>query len=68
MRPRHAPFMLLFLAILPLVAGSQAAPGARGQQQPAAPDFSLEPYENGRQVSLSDIRGKVTLLYFFFPT
>lgn len=68
MRFRRAPFILLLVAILPLVAGSQAALGARPQPQPAAPDFSLEPYESGRRVSLSDIRGKVTLLYFFFPT
>jgi cytochrome oxidase Cu insertion factor (SCO1/SenC/PrrC family) len=68
MRSRHAFFISLFLAMLPLIGGAQAVLGARGQQRPLAPDFSLEPYENGRQVSLSDVRGKVVLLYFFFPT
>jgi cytochrome oxidase Cu insertion factor (SCO1/SenC/PrrC family) len=68
MRSRHAFFISLFLAMLPLIGGPQAITDARGQQGPPAPNFSLEPYENGRQVSLSDVRGKVTLLYFFFPT
>lgn len=67
MRSRHA-FFIFLLAMLPLIGGSRAVLGARGQQGPPAPDFSLEPYENGRQVSLSDVRGKVALLYFFFPT
>ncbi len=71
MRPRHT--VVVVLAIL-LVAATWrpagGATGARGQKgdPPAAPDFSLTAYGGGRSVSLSDVRGKVTLLYFFFPT
>ncbi len=33
-----------------------------------APDFSVTRYSDGGQISLSDVKGKVALLYFFFPT
>ncbi len=71
MRFRHAAGV--GLVILLVVASWQVARGARrtGSQQggpPAAPDFSLTAYGGGRSVSLSDVKGKVTLLYFFFPS
>ncbi len=46
-----------------------AAPAVAAQDSaPVAPDFSVTSYSGGRRVSLSDLRGKVVLLYFFFPT
>lgn len=35
---------------------------------PPAPDFAILTYPDGRQGSLSDLRGKVVLLNFWFPT
>jgi cytochrome oxidase Cu insertion factor (SCO1/SenC/PrrC family) len=72
MRFRHALFVL-FVAMLPLVWPSQAVLDARARSHPQrgsqpAPDFSLAPYADGRKVSLSDVRGNVVLLYFWFPT
>jgi cytochrome oxidase Cu insertion factor (SCO1/SenC/PrrC family) len=76
MRFRHA--LLLVLAILLGVASWHAtrassainAPTRVGGQDgaQAAPDFTVARYSGGRAVSLADLRGKVVLLYFFFPT
>ncbi len=70
MRVRLA--FVLVLAVLLDVASSSAAgriaADAPQSARPAAPDFSVSRYSDGRSVSLSDVRGKVVLLYFFFPT
>ncbi len=72
MRFRNMLFILL--VTLAVVAGLQPLADARGgapgvqSGQTAAPDFSLERYSDGRTVSLNDARGKVALVFFFFPT
>lgn len=64
--------LVVVLSVLLTAASSFATgPGlAAGQQpaRPAAPDFSVSRYTDGRNLSLSDLRGKVVLLYFFFPS
>ncbi len=72
MRFKHF-FPVVLLATFALVAGSQAVRGclaADGAQTAgqAAPDFSLTAFADGSKLSLSDLRGKVVLLYFWFPT
>ncbi len=61
--------------LLPDGAGRpQAGAGARQPGQgaeldgPPAPDFSLTRFSDDRKVSLADVRGKVALVFFFFPT
>ncbi len=71
MRLRHT--VVVGLAILLVAVSWHVARGAvnTSTQQggaPAAPDFTLTAYSGGRTVSLADIRGKVALLYFFFPS
>jgi cytochrome oxidase Cu insertion factor (SCO1/SenC/PrrC family) len=73
MRSRLTPLVLVaavlaFLCASQAVFGACAASTASPQSRTAAPDFSLEPYDGGRTVSLSDLRGKVVLVYFWFPT
>jgi cytochrome oxidase Cu insertion factor (SCO1/SenC/PrrC family) len=71
MRARLAfvPVLALVLIVALSVAARGPAPAASGQSaRSAAPDFSVERFSDGRSVSLSDVRGKVVLLYFFFPT
>ncbi len=56
-----------------LMLGALPAPRAAGLPAQKiwtkdAPAFSVERYSDGRTISLSDVRGKVALLYFFFPT
>ncbi len=65
--------LLVFAAAAVLVAG--ASPVVRSATSPVqkiwtkdAPSFSVERYSDGRSMTLSDVRGKVALLYFFFPT
>jgi cytochrome oxidase Cu insertion factor (SCO1/SenC/PrrC family) len=72
---RRTPLLLALLVVtLPLTSPPRAiaAAGMDGDPQAAepqaAPDFSLTPYTHDRDVSLSDVRGNVVLLYFFFPT
>ncbi len=65
--------LLVFAAAAVLVAGaSPAVPSARGPVQKIwtkdAPNFSVERYSDGRAMTLSDVRGKVALLYFFYPS
>ncbi len=50
------------------IATALPAPAVGQETAPSAPDFSVTAYAGGRSVSLSDVRGKVVLLYFFFPT
>ncbi len=72
MRLRHT--FVVGLATLLVAVSWQVAPGAvspgpqQGGSAPAAPDFTLTAYSGGRTVSLDDIKGKVALLYFFFPS
>jgi cytochrome oxidase Cu insertion factor (SCO1/SenC/PrrC family) len=72
MRFKYVLFVLL-LAVFALLTGSQAVRGcfAAGSPQAggqAAPDFTVTSFADGSSVSLSDLRGKVVLLYFWFPT
>ncbi len=69
MRAKVATVLVLF--VLSGIASSLAAsPGDTRQQtsRRVAPDFSISRFSDGRNVSLSDVRGKVVLLYFFFPS
>ena len=67
--------LLLLVASLAVLTRSQsvlgcvgiAGPGAQAPRQ-AAPDFTVNAYADDSKVSLSDLRGKVVLLYFWFPT
>ncbi len=65
--------LLVVAAAAVLVAGAtRAVPSAAGADQKIwtkdAPSFSVERYSDGRTITLSDVRGKVALLYFFFPS
>lgn len=69
-------YALALAATAGLVAGAALArPAPRSAaasfEQPAPPDapaFSVERYSDQRSLTLNDVRGKVALLYFFFPT
>ena len=69
MRRRRAlvSVFVVFLGVSSLAAGRMIL-GARQTPRTAAPDFSVSRFSDGRSVSLADLRGKVVLLYFFFPT
>jgi cytochrome oxidase Cu insertion factor (SCO1/SenC/PrrC family) len=69
MRVRLA-FVLVLAVLLNVASSFGAGSIGNGPQsaRPVAPDFSVSRYSDGRSVSLSDVRGKVVLLYFFFPT
>ncbi len=64
--------LLVLLATLVLLTRSQSVLGCYGQSgaqdQAAAPDFSVTRYTDDSKLSLADLRGKVVLLYFWFPT
>ena len=72
MRVRLVLVAVLAVFVTVTVAWSFARrPGVPGRQQEApvpAPAFSVSRYTDGRSLSLSDLRGKVVLLYFFFPS
>jgi peroxiredoxin Q/BCP len=57
------PFASLLLAAFPLVA-AEAAGNALPAAGQSAPQFSL-PSQNGAQISLSSLRGKWVVLYFY---
>jgi len=59
---------LVSTAAVSVAAGGPAAACNGQSARSAAPDFSVQRFSDGRSVSLSDVRGKVVLLYFFFPT
>jgi len=64
--------LVLLLAIFLLLARSPSLFGCFGQgaaqDQGAAPDFSVTRYTDDGKLSLTDLRGNVVLLYFWFPT
>jgi cytochrome oxidase Cu insertion factor (SCO1/SenC/PrrC family) len=58
----------VLLGLASLLAAGRIIRGGGQSPRPAAPAFSVSRFSDGRTVSLSDLRGKVVLLYFFFPT
>jgi cytochrome oxidase Cu insertion factor (SCO1/SenC/PrrC family) len=62
------PVLGVLLGVASLLAAGRMMLGPRQTGRSAAPDFSVSRFSDGRSVSLSDLRGKVVLLYFFFPT
>ncbi len=58
---------VVFFGIASLLAAGRFARDPQTVRA-AAPAFSVARFSDGRTVSLSDLRGKVVLLYFFFPT
>ena len=70
MRARLVLVLILggFLTVASPFAAGPVPAGGHQSSRPAAPDFSVTRYSDGRSASLSDVRGKVVLLYFFFPT
>ncbi len=69
MRRRLALVFILALLVAPAaVPAAHRVQNARPAARPAAPAFTLSRIPDGRTVSLSDLRGKVVLLFFFFPT
>jgi cytochrome oxidase Cu insertion factor (SCO1/SenC/PrrC family) len=64
--------VILLLAVLVLLTRSPSLfgcfGGSQAQDPAAAPDFSVTRYTDDSKLSLSDLRGSVVLLYFWFPT
>jgi len=56
------------LGVASLLAAARILHGDGQSPRQAAPGFSVSRFSDGHAVSLSDLRGKVVLLYFFFPT
>ena len=72
MRGRLA-LVLVLVAVLTIATSLATRPADADAQsgqdtRPPAPAFSVNRLPNGRSLSLSDLRGKVVLVYFFFPT